>query len=310
MIRTILHMRVPPPFDRFPPRGDGFPFFIFENDQVDRTFHGHPWEELVIVVAGSATHQTRERNGFVQTYPIRSGHVLMIRPGIEHAYLACRGLRIFNVLHEPLEKWLPVEELALLPGYHALFRLGTAPRPGSAGYLRLRAPDLTVARSLIASLIAEESAGARGHRFVQRGLFMQLITLLARAYAGDARDLPASAHARLADLLGYLQANLAAKHSIRDLARRVGMSESLFARTFKRATGHSPADHLIRLRVRQAELLLRNTEASITEIALRCGFGDSNYFARQFRRVTGQTARDYRRTKGGTTSVSSASRQR
>ncbi|MEN8255253.1 MAG: AraC family transcriptional regulator [Verrucomicrobiota bacterium] len=43
--------------------------------------------------------------------------------------------------------------------------------------------------------------------------------------------------------------------------------------------------------------LLRGTDLSITEIAMEFGFGDSNYFARQFRRALGESPRSFRTKK-------------
>ena len=60
--------------------------------------------------------------------------------------------------------------------------------------------------------------------------------------------------------------------------------------------GFSPTDYLIRSRIRRAEAILlgEGKTISITDVADRCGFNDSNYFSRQFRRVVGQSPRDYR----------------
>ena len=51
------------------------------------------------------------------------------------------------------------------------------------------------------------------------------------------------------------------------------------------------------IRIRRASALLRESTLPITEIALRCGFGDSNYFSRAFRKASGMTPSQFR--KGG-----------
>ncbi len=75
------------------------------------------------------------------------------------------------------------------------------------------------------------------------------------------------------------------------------MSERTFLRRFREATGFAPIDYVIRARIRRAADLLADLNAglSITEIAFRCGFQDSNYFSRQFRRYIGTNPRNYRR---------------
>jgi len=63
--------------------------------------------------------------------------------------------------------------------------------------------------------------------------------------------------------------------------------------------GSSPIAHLIQLRVNRAATLLRQTGDSVTDIAFRVGFSDSNYFTRQFRRIMGRSPRAYRNQQGG-----------
>ena len=54
-------------------------------------------------------------------------------------------------------------------------------------------------------------------------------------------------------------------------------------------------DYLIRLRIQKATELLADGELRIGEVVLACGFNDSNYFTRQFWRVTGRSPREYRK---------------
>ena len=68
-------------------------------------------------------------------------------------------------------------------------------------------------------------------------------------------------------------------------------------RVFRRATGQTPIDYLIRLRIQKAMEWLAGTSLSVTDIALKTGFDDSNYFTRQFRKATGETPTAYRKTR-------------
>jgi AraC family L-rhamnose operon transcriptional activator RhaR/AraC family L-rhamnose operon regulatory protein RhaS len=79
-----------------------------------------------------------------------------------------------------------------------------------------------------------------------------------------------------------------------DLAGIAQTSRRSFLRLFKAATGTSPIAHLIELRVQRAASLLRRTNSGITDIAFRVGFEDSNYFARQFRRIMKVSPSEYR----------------
>lgn len=73
------------------------------------------------------------------------------------------------------------------------------------------------------------------------------------------------------------------------LARASGISEAHFARGFKEAFGIPPHRYLLTRRVERAMALLRDTDLSITEVALAAGWESLGSFTRTFRDVTGQT---------------------
>lgn len=74
-----------------------------------------------------------------------------------------------------------------------------------------------------------------------------------------------------------------------DIAQHVSISEDYLTFCFRQELGTTPIEYLQRYRVNQAKYLLKDTERSITEIALDVGFADSGYFSRIFRRITGMS---------------------
>lgn len=83
--------------------------------------------------------------------------------------------------------------------------------------------------------------------------------------------------------------------TVAELAKRAGLSRSQFARRFAAATGLAPEPFLIQARIERAKQLLRETEMSVGQIADSLGYRDVFYFSRQFARVAGQTASEYRK---------------
>jgi transcriptional regulator GlxA family with amidase domain len=71
------------------------------------------------------------------------------------------------------------------------------------------------------------------------------------------------------------------------------MSLSTLNRNFIEATGLSPIDYLIRIRVLRGADMLREGAGSVSEVAFAVGFNDSNYFSRQFRKIMGETPSRY-----------------
>lgn len=78
------------------------------------------------------------------------------------------------------------------------------------------------------------------------------------------------------------------------LAGQIGISLSHFTREFTKETGINPLKYLINIKMQYAMHLLHNTELSVSEIALRCGFSCGNYFSKAFKKNTQLTPYQFR----------------
>ena len=94
--------------------------------------------------------------------------------------------------------------------------------------------------------------------------------------------------------LAYVDQHIAEPLNVERLAQIAGLSRAHFVRTFTAAVGRSPSNHVTRQRLQLAQRLLTATDATILDIASSCGFADSNYFAKVFRRETAQTPTEFR----------------
>lgn len=81
------------------------------------------------------------------------------------------------------------------------------------------------------------------------------------------------------------------------LARSVGMNTNAFIRKFLQATGHTPHQYRLRLRIERAAALLREGRQSIDQIAATSGFCDRFHFSRVFKQVLGTSPARYRRAE-------------
>jgi transcriptional regulator GlxA family with amidase domain len=82
---------------------------------------------------------------------------------------------------------------------------------------------------------------------------------------------------------------------VESLAARCAMSPRNFARVFTRVTGQTPAKFVERARIERARQLLEDSDASLHEVADRCGFGNAERMRRTFQRHLGVVPHDYRR---------------
>src|SRR5215475_5735745 len=90
--------------------------------------------------------------------------------------------------------------------------------------------------------------------------------------------------------------NLDTELSLQVLAKESGYSRVHFVRMFRAATGYTPHNYLLKLRVDRVRELLASPTLSLTDIALECGFSSHSHLSRVFRQVLGATPSEYRRS--------------
>ncbi|HTC45393.1 MAG TPA: helix-turn-helix transcriptional regulator [Steroidobacteraceae bacterium] len=84
---------------------------------------------------------------------------------------------------------------------------------------------------------------------------------------------------------------------VADLCALVQRSEAHFSRSFRRTFGHSPHAFVVRRRVELAAQYMLQTDAPLSDIALRCGFVDQAHLCKHFRKVTAETPAAWRRAR-------------
>lgn len=100
---------------------------------------------------------------------------------------------------------------------------------------------------------------------------------------------------RMKSCIDYMYEHFSENISVRDLAELVHMSEGHFSRTFKEYMKVSAMEFLMCLRIEESKKLLRESESSIGEIALLCGFRDFSYFSKCFRNIVKISPKEYRK---------------
>ena len=258
--------------------------------QKSTDLHTHEFGELVIIVGGAALHITDTGQ-----YPVATGDVFLIQGDQRHGYEATPDFALINILFDPERLQLPMYDLRTMPGYHALTRLEPAYRQRHRFASRLQISTAALSRVMgwVEALDKEVTRRAPGSTFMAAAIFMQMLGYLCRCYS-DVATHSGRALLRLATAISHIEAHYDQPLSLPELADMAHMSRSSFFRSFREALGHSPVEHLNHVRIARACDLLRQGALNVTQIAYRVGFADSNYFARQFRKVMGCSPREFR----------------
>lgn len=141
----------------------------------------------------------------------------------------------------------------------------------------------------------EESAPA----FVgisQAALFCRMMVLCYRQNP-ERFPLPATTPAGpVLEAQRYIDAHFMEDLTLDDLARHAYLSPSYLSHAFREWTGSSPKQYILLSRIALARELLSSTDLSVAAVASRCGFGDVSNFIRSFKKETGTTPGQYRRS--------------
>ncbi len=116
---------------------------------------------------------------------------------------------------------------------------------------------------------------------------------LAEAATGDTGWLAALADPRLGAAISALHDDPARRWTVETLARRAGLSRSVFAQRFRETVGTSPMDYLTRWRMLLASDRLRQSDEPVSAIALSLGYESESAFSTAFKRVMGSAPRRY-----------------
>jgi len=124
-------------------------------------------------------------------------------------------------------------------------------------------------------------------------IWLQLLQVLSSA---QLRRLPLKNQDRMLPMLTYIQEHYAEKITLEQIAAEACISTRECLRCFNSCIHQSPMEYLMEYRIGAASRLLEKTSLSVTEIAIGTGWGSSAYFSKMFRKLRGQTPKEYRQS--------------
>lgn len=252
-------------------------------------FHSHHSVEIMYVMEGSCTIAFEEAS-----VPMKKGEFIFIDADLLHRLLvdtgkSCRMLNVEFTFDEPTGgcptlRQVIVENLPL------------------ASMLEERRPYFVLKDSgevfhTLKSLVLElDERGAVGNMMVQLLLSQFMIQMGRLAFDAWHRSGQQSADGHIKQALHYLQQHYDCAIQVKDVAGAVGLHPGYLHRLFKLQTGQSVMEYLTSLRVDKAKMLLAQTEIPVAEIPDYIGVNSRPYFNVVFKKNTGTTPAQYRKT--------------
>ena len=260
-------------------------------------WHSHDDYELLFMLEGANSYEIRGQD----TVTLAGGHLLLMPPGAVH-----RGRDdvrmpsvLCGILFQPCghQAWVNSiftrEEL-----YRMDLELQKHPfavRPFNRELMRILTRLMQYAEAF--KLDRRDFFAKANLRALACLAIIEFLRQLATPVRADAATIASEAR-------DYLAKRFAEPIQMTDLARHLGLSRARMFEVFKKDTGLTPNDYLVRQRIEHAREQLSKTSRAITNIALDVGFSSSQYFANVFRRYTGMTPLEHRKRTVATSGAS------
>lgn len=245
--------------------------------------HCHPYFELFYAESGSCSFFTGN-----DVYDLHEGDFMLIPPQVFHytryEYGPCKRNNLFFRAED-----IDEEVAAMLPQGRQFFERTRIFQVPEAYRAQMAA--------LFARMRREEKIDD-GQSDAMLRLLLQELFLLCCRECSFLSVMPAEIHTTdipIVRAAKFITDHYAEDICMADIAAAAGYTPNYLSRKFREAAGIGVHEYLVFTRLQRAVLELVSTDHSITEIALRCGFSDGNYFKDAFKKKYGVTPRAYRK---------------
>ena len=181
---------------------------------------------------------------------------------------------------------------------------------GAYGEVELRASRKFADRRLsgmVAAVHAEMVAGFPSGRLFLDSVEQAMAVTLVNGHA--VRHRPVQLYrgglgsARLRRIRELVHAKMEDDLSLDEMAESVGLSTAHFARMFRKSTGETPHQFVLRQRLERAKAMLRAPDARVLDVAVACGFKTQQHFAQVFRDILGVSPTEFRQDLTGSKAI-------
>lgn len=221
-----------------------------------------------------------------QNYPIKKGGLCFIGGNHFHYTLPddpnCYDRSKLFLSDEMLDKLLSLfpEELQMRNVFH----------PGALIYTQLGEADQQHAEQILESIRRHEDDRHYLDPVLKSG-YMSLLVCLHK----NQIQITAQPSDIIQQAVEYINQHVSEDISMDAICREIHISKYHFCRKFKKVTGFTVMDYVLKTRIVAAKSMLADTQLPISEVSSRCGFSNMSYFCRTFKDHTGTTPLRYRK---------------
>lgn len=281
MLSQALHERKP--FDQ------DFPFKMFVSNLGKFPPHWHEEMEIIYVVEGNIDIGLNH-----EIHTLNTRDILMIGPGEVHHFLDGQETRKILVVQFGM---------ALLDQSFSIFgdrRFVTPLIDCNNAEQSLHAVHKKLEAQIL-QILDEYQSRKEGYRLTMKARLFDMMVVLLREVAWESYSVTEKNRRlirleRLQNVFQYVEEHYSQELSLEKAANVANFSVFHFTRFFKESTGMTFGDYVSSYRIGKAEVLLKNTEESVTEIAFKLGFNSIKTFNRVFKELKRCSPSVYRKS--------------
>lgn len=252
--------------------GFGSNHFMVERN-VNHSFplHMHRCYEVMLMLKGELTMQIDQ-----QTYHVSAGDLILVKPHRIHSYETEPGKS-----NENLVCVFSGDLIAAISDALSQYRLPSVvlhdvPRLVKDAFGHLEEQD--------------DIATVKGVLYLLCSLYYQQLDR-------TCEDDHATDTGLLRNMFVYIEDNIDKPCTLHELAKELGYNEAYLSRIFHKSVGISYSDYVRNIKINHACYLLHNTDESIFNIAMKCGYSTQSSFYRSFKQLVGMNPNEYRLKK-------------
>ena len=228
-------------------------------------FHLHPSAELLLVTKGELTISVIGKPDEI----IREGNCALIFPLQSHAYDRPAGTEYFRFNFSPSLLQSFFNPIKGYIGDKSVFPISLAEYEHFFDTVRTGTVTTFKVKGFLYNIIAD---------------YCRSVTLIKKQ----------NDNSIIQKVIEYIEEHKSEKITIADTALALGYNDKYLSRTINEAAGFGFSTLLSTMRMETARNLLKNTQRTIVDIAIECGFGSERNFYRAFKEFTGYTPNEYR----------------
>ncbi len=270
-------------------------YYFRQWDGFRMAFHHHNDTEIMYIISGVCRVEAEARGGGAapDSVALKKGEFIILNANTPHRLIVDEAVpcRMLNIEF----RFMPGEGLSptlqqLASEDAALRALLAAKRP----YLVLRDPD-EVYHSLKSLVLELDQQAAPGGSMVHMQL-MQLLIRIGRLHREKIASGDSQTDYYVKASIAYMHQNYDRDIQVKDVAAAVSLHPGYLHRIFKSFTGKTLTQYLTELRMEKAKMLLLHSDVPILDICDYVGVASRQYFHALFRKYTGRTPAEFRRS--------------